>query len=160
MATFKPSGMSTDITVDGTHERFKGTKYEDADFMVQMDTGFGTVVAASIKANKEAKTYLSKDDEMFNGIVNALVDSKYRVVCAIKDWDGFGDYNGADLPCTEENVMMYFKDPAYEEFFAILRLIILDGKKKTEEEEAIDEGLGEQETTSDGSSVLREESLA
>ena len=157
----RPSGKKSTIEVDSSHSLFVGTQYADSDFALTLDISQDALFNALIKATLEANRRLNKADnpDLYNGIVNAYVDSKYRIICGIKDWAGFEDYDGNELECSEENVIERVGDIGYEEFFQIIRKIMVEGNAPTKEEVALDEGLESSENTSGGTTAQETEEL-
>ena len=152
MNPIRLTGISDEITLESKDEIFANTKFKDYDFVIYLDIGFESLVDASIKANREAKTKLNQDDEMFGSVANAFVASKWSTLCAIQDWEGFEDYDGNPMECNDENKLKFFKEyRVYGELFEAIAKVIEAAKKPTKEDEAIEEGLGEPQVGSDGS---------
>lgn len=146
------SGKKTGITVDGTHERFTGTPYSNEVFAIEMDFDFATNLRAKFNAEKEAIKEFGKEN-VDDKIIQAMRDSKWIILEAIKDWDGIEDELGAELDCTTENKERMFNDPVYKDFFTILVQILTDMLSPSEEEKAADEAMGESLAGADGTTA-------
>lgn len=141
------SGQKPELTIDSSNVRFTGTPYEGEDFMLVMSTDTTSGLLSAVKARKEAN-----DRGLGQEGVVALAYGKYDILTPIKEWDGFEDENGQPLECNDDNKDKFFNDPVFADFWNIVRGIYQEETaRKTDEEEAIEEGLGESGITSDGS---------
>lgn len=162
-----PSGLKSVFEVDNTHPLFKGTEYENQDFMLTIDVNdwyFKSTLRASLRAERELGTPPPLEDgeveditgaagmhrHLYNRTVSYYAISKYKFVTTIKEWSGFVDENGEELDCTEANILKFVEDIGYQKFFDIIYRIIDEAGKKTPEEKIVDDALGNSSVGFDG----------
>lgn len=146
------SGKKTGVTVDGSHKYFKGTPYESEDFFMEMDFDFATNLKAKFNAEKEAIKEFGKEN-VTDLIIQAMRDSKWIIIEAIKDWDGIEDEDGEPMECTTENKERLFNDPVYKDFFTVLVKVLTDMLTPSEEEKAADDAMGESSGGANGTTA-------
>ncbi len=151
----RPSGKPKSIDIDNTHSLFKGTPYENESFALTFDLGFEATVRNSIKSSIAVSKVMSEEEKasnptLYNGLVNAYSQGKYFFIAGITDWTGFEDINGNELECTDANKESYVDDVGYNDFFEIVSKIVAEARKPSQEEVAVDEGLGISSNGSNG----------
>ena len=171
-------------TFNGSDKEFENTPYYGEDFSITIGYTGSLRLKANVFAKVEAEetegkealekaktifTQEAKSDEegniieagvtLYDSIITDLVQNKYIVVAAIRDWSGINDANGAPLECNDQNIIELIEDNSMMELYTVLLTGLIELSKPTETEKVAIDAVGESYDGLDGSTDPVEEIL-